>query len=169
MNADMINMGYAAGYAAAMAVESGQSLRQLDLRPVQDHLVQIGNLTPEHLSTARDAEPPTEAVLKAAAADINGDGVKDLVAGGRQARNATPSHEDPDPTLPSVGVIWIEAPIDPAARRDMAHWRVHDIDSDIISGHGFHLGDLNGDGKNLLATVLANRRSNLIEFARVDW
>jgi HEAT repeat protein len=69
MNADMINMGYAGGYAAAMAVQSGQSLRQLDLRPVQNHLVQVGNLTPEHLSSARDAEPPTEAALKAAAAD----------------------------------------------------------------------------------------------------
>lgn len=87
-------------------------------------------------------------------ADINGDGARDLVAGGRQARNATPAHDDPDPSIPSVGVIWLEAPLDSAARREMTQWAVHDIDSDIVSGHGFHLGDLDGDGD--LDIALAN-------------
>jgi hypothetical protein len=88
------------------------------------------------------------------AADINGDGAMDLVAGGRQALHATPAYDNPDPNVPSVGVIWLEAPAGGESRRDMTKWRVHDIDSDIVSGHGFDLGDLDGDGD--LDVALAN-------------
>lgn len=78
-------------------------------------------------------------------ADINRDGAVDLVAGGRQALHATPAYDNPDPSVPSVGVIWLEAPADRASRRDMTKWRVHDIDGDIVSGHGFSLGDIDTD------------------------
>lgn len=87
-------------------------------------------------------------------ADINADGCADLVAGGRQARRATPAYENPDSSIPSVGVIWLEAPSEARFRRDMTKWRVHDIDSDIVSGHGFSLGDIDGDGD--LDVALAN-------------
>ena len=87
-------------------------------------------------------------------ADINGDGATDLAAGGRQALHATPAYDNPDPNVPSVGVIWLEAPAHRESRRDMTKWKVHDIDSDIVSGHGFSLGDIDGDGD--LDVALAN-------------
>ena len=83
-------------------------------------------------------------------ADINGDGALDLVAGGRQARHAKPEVAEGA----SVGVIWLEAPQDKKQRRNMQAWKVHDVDSEIISGHGFALGDIDADGD--LDIALAN-------------
>ncbi|MCP4614124.1 MAG: VCBS repeat-containing protein [Planctomycetes bacterium] len=83
--------------------------------------------------------------------DLNGDGAIDLIAGGRKAQL---TYEVPDPTIPSVGVIWLEAPVDPANRRDMTQWKVHHIDDHIISGHGFYLGDIDADGD--IDVALAN-------------
>ena len=67
MNPDMINQAYGAGYVAARAVGSAVPLRQVDMAPVQDHLVQIGNITAEHRDNAQDMQPPTENDLVAAA------------------------------------------------------------------------------------------------------
>ncbi len=88
--------------------------------------------------------------------DINQDGALDLVAGGRQARHATPAYDNPDPSIASVGVIWAEAPRDARRRREMAAWKVHDIDGDIVSGHGFDLGDIDGDGDTDIALANAD-------------
>jgi len=88
--------------------------------------------------------------------DINQDGALDLVAGGRQALHASPAYESPDPTVPSVGVIWLEAPSYNPLRRDVTKWKVHDVDSDIVSGHGFHLGDIDADGDTDIALANAD-------------
>ena len=45
MNPDLMNEGYAAGCVAAEAVKTGQDLRGVDLGPVQDHLVEVGNIS----------------------------------------------------------------------------------------------------------------------------
>ena len=84
--------------------------------------------------------------------DVNQDGALDLVAGGRQAKHATERVSDD----PSVGVVWLEAPVDPKQRRNMKQWKVHDIDSDIISGHGFNFGDIDGDGDTDIALANAD-------------
>jgi hypothetical protein len=68
--------------------------------------------------------------------DVDGDGDLDLMVGGRVLVGTT------DPT----GILWVEAPDDPASRRDLSQWRVHEIDSDTWSGHGFVLADVDGDG-----------------------
>jgi hypothetical protein len=72
MQADLINQAYAGGYAAAMAVRSNVPLRDVEMGPVQDHLVEIGNLTREHREDkTRDVPPPTDEELIAAAVDPN--------------------------------------------------------------------------------------------------
>jgi hypothetical protein len=68
--------------------------------------------------------------------DLNGDGLTDVLAGGRvHAGNGSKG-----------GVFWLEAPADPAARRDLTAWRKHDIDPDDWSGHGSYAVDVDGDG-----------------------
>lgn len=70
MNADLINFGYAAGHVAAEAVRTDTSLREVDLTSVQDHLAEIGNISPEDRRLrCVDTPDPTDAELEAAAAN----------------------------------------------------------------------------------------------------
>jgi flavin-dependent dehydrogenase len=71
MQADVQNQGYAAGVAAAMAARSGKSLRQIDIRELQRHLVQKGNL-PEEVLTQEDSFPlPKEQIEEAVKCVVN--------------------------------------------------------------------------------------------------
>ncbi|MDR2116795.1 MAG: FAD-dependent oxidoreductase [Planctomycetaceae bacterium] len=53
MQPDLQNQGYALGCLAAKAVKDSVPLRKLDIKPVQKHLVEIGNL-PESVLTDQD-------------------------------------------------------------------------------------------------------------------
>jgi len=65
MQRDMANQGYAAGVAAAETAKSGKRLRDLDIRALQKHLVEIGNI-PEAVLTHQDSFPlPIAEVRKA--------------------------------------------------------------------------------------------------------
>lgn len=65
MQADIQNGGYAAGRAAAMAAQAGLPLRQIDIRALQKHLVEIGNL-PESVLEEKDNFPlPPERIAQA--------------------------------------------------------------------------------------------------------
>lgn len=65
MQPDIQNQGYAAGTAAAMAVRSGKPLREIDLKALQRHLVEIENL-PESVLTDKDNFPqPAERIAEA--------------------------------------------------------------------------------------------------------
>ena len=65
MQPDIQNQGYAAGVAAAMAARSGTVVRNIDIRALQRHLVEIGNL-PESVLTDKDSCPlPREEVAEA--------------------------------------------------------------------------------------------------------
>jgi hypothetical protein len=62
MQPDVQNFGYAAGAAAAMAAGEGVGVREIDLRKLQRHLVEIGILD-ESVLTHTDSYPlPTERV-----------------------------------------------------------------------------------------------------------
>ncbi|MFN8641775.1 MAG: FG-GAP-like repeat-containing protein [Candidatus Binatia bacterium] len=68
--------------------------------------------------------------------DVNGDGLTDVLTGGRVF----------DPTDTKGSIRWIEAPAPPADRRDLSLWQVHNIDPDQWDGHGFQLDDVDEDG-----------------------
>ena len=77
-------------------------------------------------------------------ADLDGDGDSDVVAGGRASRAAGGSrHNLNSPTLTWAGIRWWENPGTEA--RDLSRWTRHDIDPTTRSGHGFELGDVDGD------------------------
>lgn len=69
MQKDMHNQGYAAGVAAAMAVESRVVPRHIDVKALQKHLVEIGNL-PEQVLTDRDSYPLSQDQVDKAGADL---------------------------------------------------------------------------------------------------
>ncbi len=65
MQADIQNQGYAAGTAAAMAAAADCSVREIDVRRLQKHLVEIGNL-PESVLTDKDSLPLSDEQIAAA-------------------------------------------------------------------------------------------------------
>jgi hypothetical protein len=69
MQPDIQNQGYAAGVAAAMAVKAGKGLREIDIRALQRHLVEIGNL-PESVLTDQDSYPLPANEIAAAVASV---------------------------------------------------------------------------------------------------
>ena len=86
MQPDMQNQGYAAGVAAAMAVKAGVTPRQVDVKALQRHLAEVGNIAPEVLTHA-DSYPLPEEKIKAAVASAGKDfqGVQVLLAQPEQA------------------------------------------------------------------------------------
>jgi len=56
MQPDIQNQGYAAGFIAADTAKTGKSLREVDIKAVQRHLVEKGNL-PEKVLSATDSFP----------------------------------------------------------------------------------------------------------------
>jgi hypothetical protein len=75
MQPDLHNQGYAAGVAAAMSARAGVGLRQINVKDLQRHLVEIGNL-PASVLTAADSFPP-DARRVAAAVEALADSYRD--------------------------------------------------------------------------------------------
>jgi len=71
MQADLQNLGYAVGVAAAMTARSGTPTRQLDLRALQRHLVEIGNV-PARVLTDKDSYPYSAERLAEAVRKLGG-------------------------------------------------------------------------------------------------
>ncbi len=65
MQPDIQNQGYASGVAAAMAAKVGSDLRNIDIRALQKHLIEMGNLQ-ESVLTDEDSHPmPREKIVEA--------------------------------------------------------------------------------------------------------
>lgn len=69
MQRDIANQGYAAGVAAAMTAASGRPLRELDVRALQKHLVEIGSLPAEVLEH-KDSFPLSEQEVRVAVQNV---------------------------------------------------------------------------------------------------
>ena len=71
MQADIQNQGYAAGLIAATTAKTGKPLREIDIKAIQKHLVEKGNL-PERVLTDGDSFPLSmEAVIDAVGRVVN--------------------------------------------------------------------------------------------------
>ena len=81
MKADIRNMGYAAGLAAAMAVKADVPPSALDVKQLQRKLIEVGNLPPSVLE-AKDSFPLSDETLAAAAKRLpNGyDGIAEILS-----------------------------------------------------------------------------------------
>ncbi len=65
MQADIQNQGYAVGVAGAMASKAGIGVRDVDIKALQKHLIEKGNL-PERVLTDKESFPlPAEEIAKA--------------------------------------------------------------------------------------------------------
>jgi len=69
MQPDIQNQGYAAGAAAAMAAASNGQLRAIDMRALQRHLIDIGNL-PKAVLTQKDSYPLSDKTIADAVASL---------------------------------------------------------------------------------------------------
>jgi len=63
------NQGYAVGYLSSLAVKEGVSIRKVDMKKVQRHLVEIGNL-PERVLSDKEFKGFTTKEMKAAAKTV---------------------------------------------------------------------------------------------------
>ena len=87
MQPDVQNTGYAAGVIAAKAYGTSRSLREVDLREVQRHLVEKGCL-PESVLEHADSYPVSDEQLRGAVQELEADrrGVALLLAAPERAR-----------------------------------------------------------------------------------
>lgn len=69
MQPDIQNQGYAAGVAAALALKEGKTVRDIDVKALQRHLLAKGILREEDLSTP-DSFPLPDAAFDAAVAEL---------------------------------------------------------------------------------------------------
>ena len=65
MQRDIENHSYAAGYASAMAARDQSTVRKIDIKELQRHLVDIGTI-PENFIDAKDSFPLSESTIREA-------------------------------------------------------------------------------------------------------
>ena len=120
MQPDIQNQGYAAGVAAAMAAKTDAGTRAIDIRALQRHLVEIGNL-PASVLTDEDSYPmPTEKIEDAVeSAKDNYRGVEVVLAhpgqGGvllREAYAKAQSPQDKQTYAHILGIMGDDAGLD---------------------------------------------------------
>ena len=88
MQPDIENGGYAAGAAAAAAAKADGSVRSVDVRKLQDHLVGIGNLT-QSVLTDKDSFPLPPERIKEAVYNVRNN-YKDVAVVLAHPKEATP-------------------------------------------------------------------------------
>ena len=72
MQPDLQNQGYGLGYAAATAAQDGTTIRSVNIRKIQKHLVEIGNLPPSVLEETDNYEASKSGLSEAVRKIPNG-------------------------------------------------------------------------------------------------
>ncbi|EDM25899.1 putative dihydrolipoamide dehydrogenase CdlD [Lentisphaera araneosa HTCC2155] len=72
MQRDIENHSYAAGYASAMAARNQSTVRKIDIKELQRHLVDIGTI-PEKYIDAKDSFPLSESTIREAVKSLGKD------------------------------------------------------------------------------------------------
>jgi flavin-dependent dehydrogenase len=72
MQPDVQNQGYAAGYAAALAAKTGKTVRTIDVKELQKHLVEKSIIPPGMLTDA-DSYPVSDDAMKEAVSGVGKD------------------------------------------------------------------------------------------------
>lgn len=87
MNPDMLNQGYAIGYAAALCVQNKTPTRSVDIQALQKHLVETDCLPAERFTEIARETPPVSAAELASAAQDPGQrkNLLTLALGGKRA------------------------------------------------------------------------------------
>ncbi|HUT95116.1 MAG TPA: FAD-dependent oxidoreductase [Thermoguttaceae bacterium] len=121
MQPDIQNQGYAAGTAAAMAAKADVPLRAIDVRALQKHLIEIGNL-PENVLTDEDSFPLAPEQVAAAVEivkDRDPEATEEKIRQRAQAAAALVAH--PDQALPLLRKAY-QAADDAEAKLIYAHY-----------------------------------------------
>lgn len=150
MQPDLQNLGYAVGVAAAMTARSGLPARQIDLRALQRHLVEIGNV-PTRVLTDGDSYPLRAQVVIDAVRNLDADfyGASVILAERQQSmpllRKAYASSEGPARLIYArmLGILGDPMGVETliAATREYSQWDV---------GWSFRLGR----GRSILQSPL---------------
>jgi hypothetical protein len=85
MQADIQNQGYAAGVAAAMTAKANTLLRHIEMKALQKHLVEVGNLPPSVLTDTDSYPMPAEKIAAAVESVKDGKGAAVILAQPEQA------------------------------------------------------------------------------------
>jgi len=147
MQPDIENGGYAAGTAAAMAAKGDGSVRKVDVRKLQEHLVAIGNLTPDVL-TAKDSFPFPPEKIKEAVYNVR-DNYKDVGIVLANAKDAAPllrqayAECPPESKLIYAHVLGVLA--DPTGTPDL----LKAIEAVPDMGKGWHYRGMGQFGRNM--------------------
>ena len=106
MQPEVQNAGYAAGVAAAMACRSGKELRDIDVKALQRHLVDIGTIPAEVLDWTDNARVDDETWL--AAVKNLGDGYRNVHVVLADRERALPALRDAyaKATVPSAKLVY---------------------------------------------------------------
>ncbi len=106
MQPEVQNAGYAAGVAAAMAAKAGVELRNLDVKKLQRHLVDIGMIPEDVLSWKDNAKVDDETWL--AAVKHLGEGYKDVAVVLSDRARALPALRDAyaKASVPSAKLVY---------------------------------------------------------------
>ncbi|HRT97572.1 MAG TPA: FAD-dependent oxidoreductase [Planctomycetota bacterium] len=147
MQPDIENGGYAAGTAAAMAVKADGSVRNVNVKKLQEHLVAIGNLTPDVL-TAKDSFPFPPEKLKEAVYNVR-DNYRDVGIVLANAKEAVPllrqayAECPPESKLIYAHVLGVLA--DPTGTPDL----LKAIEAAPDMGKGWHYRGMGQFGRNM--------------------
>lgn len=122
MNPDVLNLGYAAGHAAALCIRNGTTPRTVDIHALQRHLAEIDILPADKLGElTRDLPPPTDAELRDAAQDpANPTNLLTLARGEQAARQPLRDALARNPTVATAKALCLLG--DPAGVPLLTAW-----------------------------------------------